>query len=125
VFSHVDFPSEVCHESYSKIRGSQVYSSQKKASFTIEEAKISGIKAKRSKKSSACTLEFAVTCAPASEHQLAQIVECYLKTRYFIFAEATPDLFSESRAAQRKAGRADADGRAAAAGEETAAASTH
>lgn len=94
---------------------------QKKASFTIEEAKISGVKAKRSKKSAAWTLEFTVTCAPATEHQLAQIVGCYLKSIYVIFAEATPDLFSESRAAERKARRADAEGRAEAAGESAAA----
>lgn len=79
---------------------------QKKASFTIDEAKVSGIRAKRSKKSSAWTLEFQLTCSPASEHQLAQLVECYLKAKYFTFAEATPDLFSESREAERKARRA-------------------
>lgn len=78
---------------------------QAEPSFTIEEAKINGIRAKRSKKSSAWTLEFKVICSPQSEHQLAQIAESYLKTKYFTFSEAEPDLFSESRAAEAKARR--------------------
>lgn len=73
-------------------------------SFTIEEAKIEGIKAKRSKKSTAWTLEFKVVCAHASEHHLAQLIDCYLKTRYVTFEDAVPTLFDEtptvSRAAQ-------------------------
>lgn len=69
---------------------------QKKPSFTIDEAKIENWKAKRSKKSSAWTLEFMITCAPASEHQLAQIVECYLKTKYLTFTPAEPGLFDET-----------------------------
>lgn len=79
---------------------------QNKASFVINEAKVGGIRAKRSKKSTAWTLEFTVTCSPESEHQLAQIVECYLKTRYFTFAEATPDLFSEIGDEERRTRRA-------------------
>jgi len=83
---------------------------QKKASFEIAEAKIGGIKAKRSKKSTAWVLEFTLTCSPISEHQLAQLVDCYLKQRWLSFEEATPDLFSESRAEERKARRAAAAG---------------
>lgn len=69
---------------------------QKKPSFKIDEAKIGGIHAKRSKKSSAWTLGFTVTCAPASEHQLAQIMECYTRTKYLTFAPAEPGLFDET-----------------------------
>jgi hypothetical protein len=68
----------------------------KKPAFTIDEAKVTGIKAKRSKKSSAWTLEFAVTCSPASEHQLAQICDSYLKSRYLSFSPAEPGLFDET-----------------------------
>jgi hypothetical protein len=81
---------------------------QKKASFTIDEAKISGIRAKRSKKSTAWTLEFTVTCSPESERQLAQLVESYLKVRYCTFADATPHLFSETHEEERRARRAAA-----------------
>lgn len=69
---------------------------QKKPSYTIDEAKVEGFKAKRSKKSAAWTLEFTLTCAPASEHQLAQIVESYLKTKYLTFSPAEPGLFDET-----------------------------
>jgi hypothetical protein len=68
---------------------------QKKASFTIDEAKIGGLHAKRSKKSTAWTLGFTITCAPASEHQLAQIMEAYCKTKYMSFGPAEPGLFDE------------------------------
>jgi hypothetical protein len=68
---------------------------QKKPSFTIDEAKIAGLHAKRSKKSTAWTLGFTITCAPASEHQLAQIMESYCKTKYMSFGPAEPGLFDE------------------------------
>lgn len=68
----------------------------KKAQFVIAEAKVDGIKAKRSKKSSAWTLEFKLTCSPASDHQLAQIVEGYLKARYLTFESAVASLFDEA-----------------------------
>ena len=97
---------------------------QPKASFRIDEAKISGIRAKRSKKSVAWTLEFAITCSPTSDKHLSQIVSTYLKTIYLIFAEATPDLFSESRAAEAKA-RRDAASDDAAAGIVSGASATH
>lgn len=69
---------------------------QKKDSFTIGEAKVDGIKAKRSKKSSAWVLEFNLTCAPASEHQLAQIENCHLKSRFITFENAVATLFDET-----------------------------
>lgn len=68
---------------------------QKKDSFTIDEAKIEHIRAKRSKKSTAWTLEFKVTCSPASEHQLAQIAASYCKTRYLTMADAAACLFDK------------------------------
>lgn len=69
---------------------------QKKPSFVIKEAKIGGIHAKRSKKSTSWTLGFTVTCSPASEHQLAQIIEAYCKTKYMSFEPAEPGLFDET-----------------------------
>jgi hypothetical protein len=75
---------------------------QGKASFVIDEAKIGTFHARRSKKSSAWRMVFSVTCAPASEHQLAQIVECYLKSRYVTFANAEPGLFDEADREDRK-----------------------
>lgn len=74
---------------------------QKKASFTIDEAKVTDIHAKRSKKSAAWTLGFTLTCAPASEHQLAQIMEAYCKTKYMTFAPAEPGLFDAEPVASR------------------------
>lgn len=84
---------------------------QKKDSFVILEAKIDGVKAKRSKKSTAWTLEFRLTCAPASEHQLAQIVDCYLKARYLTFENAVASLFDETprRAEEQDASAEDVD----------------
>jgi hypothetical protein len=70
----------------------------KKPSFTIEEAKIGGFKARRSKKSSAWTWTFTITCSPASDHQLGQIMECYTRSRYITLAPATPGLFDETPA---------------------------
>lgn len=69
---------------------------QTKASFVIQEAKIDAIKAKRSKKSTAWTLEFRLTCSPASDKQLAQLVEAYLKTKYLTFEDAVPSLFDDA-----------------------------
>lgn len=68
---------------------------QDEPSFTIGEAEISGIKAKRSKKSTAWVLEFTITCSPESERQLHQIVESYIKTRYLTFTDAVPSLFEK------------------------------
>jgi hypothetical protein len=69
---------------------------QKQGSFTLAETKISGFRASRSKKTQAWTWHFVITCSPASEHQLAQIVECYLKTRYLTFANAEASLFDDA-----------------------------
>lgn len=69
---------------------------QREDSFTLAEAKVGVIKAKRSKKTSTWVLEFTLTCAPASEHQLAQIVECYLKAKYLTFENAVATLFDET-----------------------------
>lgn len=68
---------------------------QRKPSFTIDEAKLGDFKVRRSKKSSAWTWLFTITCSPASDHQLAQIVECYTRTKYLTFAPAKPGLFDE------------------------------
>jgi hypothetical protein len=75
---------------------------QKKASFQIDEAKVSNIHAKRSKKSAAWTLGFDLTCSPASDHQLAQLLECYTRTRYLTFAPAAPGLFDETPVASSR-----------------------
>lgn len=77
-------------------------------SFTIQEAKIGPLHARRSKKSSSWRLRFTATFAPMSEHELAQVVDCYTKTRYFTFADAQPDLFSESTKKRTRAVRAEA-----------------
>lgn len=82
---------------------------QKKASFVIAEAKIDGIKAKRGKKSTAWTLEFKLTCSPASDHQLAQIIESYLKAKYLTFENATASLFDEAPRAAEQAEDSDVD----------------
>jgi hypothetical protein len=86
---------------------------QKKASFRIDEAKISGIHAKRSKKSTAWTLGFTVTFMSPSEHFLAQAFESFTKTRYVIFADAEPNLFDtrgeEARKHRKANAEADAD----------------
>jgi len=81
---------------------------QKKDVFTILEAKVSGIKATRSKKSTAWTLKFTLTCSPTSNDQLGQIADCYLRTRYLTFADASPDLFAEESKEQKRARRAAA-----------------
>jgi hypothetical protein len=75
---------------------------QGEASFVIDEAKIGDFHARRSKKSSTWRLVFTVTCAPESEHQLAQIVECYLKSRYITTGNAVPGLFDEEQKAGRR-----------------------
>lgn len=72
------------------------------ASFVIDEAKITNIAARRGKKSAAWTLVFTATCAPESEHQLAQIVDCYTKSRFITMANAVPGLFDEEEKAERK-----------------------
>lgn len=69
---------------------------QGRGSFTLQEAKIDEVKASRAKKSQAWTLSFRLTCSPASDKQLAQIVERYLKTSYLTFEDAVPTLFDES-----------------------------
>lgn len=79
---------------------------QGKASFVIEEAKIGTFHARRSKKSSAWRLVFTATCAPSSEHQLSQIVDSYLKSRFLQFANATAGLFDEIEQEERKASKA-------------------
>lgn len=68
----------------------------KKPSFTLDETKVGDFKARRSKKSSAWTWTFTITCSPASEHQLAQIMECYTRTKYLTFAPAEPGLFDDA-----------------------------
>jgi hypothetical protein len=75
---------------------------QGKASFTIDEAKVSSIAVARSKKSSAWTLKLRIVFAPESPQQLHQAVECYLKSRYLTFAQATPGLFDEAEKEERK-----------------------
>jgi len=68
---------------------------QRKPSFTIDEAKLGDFKARRSKTSSAWTWTFSITCSPASDHQLAQIIEAYTRTKYLTFAPAKPGLIDE------------------------------
>jgi hypothetical protein len=73
----------------------------KKTSFTLDETKVGDFNARRLKKSSAWTWTFTVTCSPASEHQLAQIMECYTRTKYLTFAPAEPGLFDDAPVASR------------------------
>jgi hypothetical protein len=75
---------------------------QGEESFTIDEAKVGVLHARRSKKSPTWRLVFTVTCSPASEHQLSQIVDAYLKTRYLTFANASPGLFDEEEKEARR-----------------------
>lgn len=79
---------------------------QGEASYVIDEAKIVSIKARRSKKSSAWRLAVVLRCSPVSEHQLAQIVDGYLKTRYLTFTNAVPSLFDDVEKQARRARRA-------------------
>lgn len=80
---------------------------QGEASFILSEAKVGIFHARRSKKSTDWRLVFTLTFQPASDHQLAQVVECRAKTRYFTFADAQPDLFSDSTKKRTKAVRAE------------------
>lgn len=84
--------------------------------FTIEEAKIGTLVASRSKKAAGWRLRFSATFSPRSEHQLAQVVDSYTKTRYCTFENAVADLFSESKQTERKARRQAAQAEAAAVG---------
>ena len=81
---------------------------QAEPSFVIDEAKISDIKASRSKKHTAWTLHFKITCSPQSDHQLAQIFATYTKMQYLTFSQAEPDLFSVEGEERRKTRRAAA-----------------
>lgn len=90
---------------------------QEEPSFTINEGRIGHFRARRSKKSSAWRLLFTVTCAPASDHQLAQIVACRAKQRICSFEDASPDLFSVTGEQRRKVAKAE---RAAGIGVESA-----
>lgn len=75
---------------------------QKRPAFAIDEAKVGDFKARRSKKSSAWTWTFTVTCSPASPTQLSQIMEGYTRTRFLTFAPATPGLFDETPVASSR-----------------------
>jgi hypothetical protein len=91
---------------------------QGKPSFTLAECKVGNIHAKRSKKSTAWTLGFSLTCSPASDKQLGQIVESYLKTKYRSFADAQATLFEDpetTKRRQRATGAADGPSESAAA----------
>lgn len=71
-------------------------------SFTLTECKVGSIHAKRSKKSTAWTLGFTLTCSPASDKQLGQIVDCYCKGRVLSFADAAPSLFEHPETTKRR-----------------------
>jgi len=68
---------------------------QGKASFSIAEVKIWNVHAKRSQKTSTWRIVFTATFSPASIQQQAAVIDSHLKTRYFTFADAEADLFSE------------------------------
>lgn len=91
---------------------------QGKPSYTIAEAKIGTLHARRSKKSASWRLVFTFTVAPESEHQLAQICEDYTRTRYFSFANAEATLFDDEEKPKRTR-------RAAASGGATSGAAAH
>lgn len=76
-------------------------------SFTLAEAEVSDtLKAKRAKEGP-WTLTFSLTAQPASEHQSAQILESFGKTRYCNFEARQPDLFSPSTKKRADAVRAE------------------
>lgn len=82
---------------------------QTRDSFTLLDVKVSDYKATRSKKSTAWTWQFTLTCAPASDKQLGQIADMYCKTRYLSFSNATQTLFDEDeKAARQSRGRGTA-----------------
>lgn len=74
---------------------------QGNASIVIAEAKIGNFHASRGKTSSGWKLGFTLTCSPASAKQLSQLVECYLKTRYMCFEDASGTLFDEPTEEQK------------------------
>lgn len=76
---------------------------QTQGSFTITEAKVGPFYARRSLKSSAWRLLFVATFSPATEHQLAQVVDSITKTRYLTFADAQADLFVEVSKEEKRA----------------------
>ncbi len=90
---------------------------QDEESFEIKEAKFGLMKVRLSKRTSTWRLLFSMTCSPMSEHHLAQLVDCRLKTRYMTFEPAKADLFSEVGKEASRTRRAAA---AADAGEATA-----
>ncbi len=75
--------------------------------FTLAECKVANLKTTRSGKSTAWRLTFSLTCHPASEHQSAQILDCYSKNRYCSFEATQPDLFSASTKERTRAVRAE------------------
>jgi len=66
---------------------------QKADSYTLAEVKFGYVHAKRVKETS-WKVVFSGTCSPASDHQLAQIVESNKKGRFLTFQQVEPDLFS-------------------------------
>lgn len=68
---------------------------QEQESFTILEAKIGALHAKRSKKSPTWRLVFTLLFQPSTEHQLAQVMACHTRSRYLTFGDAEADLFTE------------------------------
>ena len=86
---------------------------QAEESFELQEVKILSVIARRGKKSSAWRLHVKLRCAPSSEHQLAQVIDCYTKMRYLTFEATQGDLFTEvgkERAKTRKARKQAAAG---------------
>lgn len=80
---------------------------QEEPSFTLDEAKVSNVKTKRSGKSTAWRLTFSLTVFPTSAQQMNQIIESYTKVRYTDWEVAHPDLFSDSTKKRTKAVRAE------------------
>lgn len=80
---------------------------QTEGSFTIHEGKIGTLFARRSKKSTAWRLVFSVTFMPRSKDVQALVIASRAKTRYCVFADAKPDLFSPSTQKRTQAVRAE------------------
>lgn len=75
--------------------------------FTLQEVKVDGIHAKRSRKSTAWTLGFTLTCAPASSEQLGLLFESYLKFRVLSFSDAQATLFESEETKKRRVSAAE------------------
>lgn len=74
---------------------------QGKPTLVLPEAKVGNFRASRTKKSSAWTLHFTITCSPTSAKQLHELVDTYCKTRFMCFTDSEGTLFDEPTEEQK------------------------